>query len=197
MKIGVRNILLQLFFKKYRRFRFYKWTSLSVHRNSNLEILDIFRLNASWDRNDPGKSFLVLKKNSKLIIDSFTIYTGARITVDENAVLKLGKGYINHNINIACFEKIEIGDNVAISENVVIRDSDNHSIGNNSKRVSSPILIEDNVWIGTNVVILKGVRIGKGSVVAAGAVVTKDIPSNVLVGGVPAKIIRENINWSI
>lgn len=54
-----------------------------------------------------------------------------------------------------------------------------------------PIIIGDNVWIGGSAVILPGVKIGDNSVVAGGAVVTKDVPSNVVVGGNPAKIIKE------
>ncbi len=55
----------------------------------------------------------------------------------------------------------------------------------------APIHIGDRVWIGSSAVITKGVTIGNGSVVAAGAVVTKDVPENVIVGGVPAKIIKK------
>ena len=52
------------------------------------------------------------------------------------------------------------------------------------------------MWRGMNVTILKGVHIGTGAVIAAGAVVTKDIPAGCLAAGVPAKVIRENISWS-
>ena len=55
---------------------------------------------------------------------------------------------------------------------------------------SAPILIKNNVWIGMNVIILKGVTIGEGAIVAAGSVVTKDVPDWTLVGGNPAKIIK-------
>ena len=57
------------------------------------------------------------------------------------------------------------------------------------------IVIEDNVWLGSRALILKGVTVGKGSIVAAGAVVTKDVPPNSIVAGNPAKIIKQNINW--
>ena len=57
------------------------------------------------------------------------------------------------------------------------------------------MVIEDNVWVGSRALILKGVRVGKGSIVAAGAVVTKDVPQNCIVAGNPAKIVKENISW--
>jgi acetyltransferase-like isoleucine patch superfamily enzyme len=53
-----------------------------------------------------------------------------------------------------------------------------------------PVTIEDNVWLGMNVIVLKGVTIGKNSMIAANSVVTKDIPENVLAGGYPCKVIR-------
>ena len=56
---------------------------------------------------------------------------------------------------------------------------------------AAPIVIEDTVWIGANVTVTSGVTIGKGSIVAAGAVVTKDMPEYSIVGGVSAKVIRE------
>ena len=82
-----------------------------------------------------------------------------------------------------------IGDDVTISENVVIRDSDNHEIIRNGFTMDAPIVIGNHVWIGINATILKGVHIGSGSVIAAGSVVTKDVPDYALMAGVPAKQI--------
>lgn len=129
------------------------------------------------------------------ILGDFRIYTGFHIGVNEGATLTLGSGYINCNATIDCYKSITIGRNCCIAKGVTIRDSDNHAI-NGSVETSAPIVIEDNVWIGLNATILKGVRIGKGSVVAAGAVVVNDVPAGTLVGGVPSRIIKENICWS-
>jgi len=67
---------------------------------------------------------------------------------------------------------------------------------NGNEKVKALIVIGDHVWIGLNATILKGVRIADGSVVAAGAVVTRDVPGNTLAGGVPASKIKENVTWS-
>lgn len=69
-----------------------------------------------------------------------------------------------------------------------------HSI--NGKNPVAPISIGNHVWIGTNAIILKGVDIGDGAVVAAGAVVTRSVPPRCIVAGNPAKIVKENVEWS-
>lgn len=85
---------------------------------------------------------------------------------------------------------VTIGDNVIIASHVAIT-STTHSPKENVIKgsvIKKPVVIEENVWIGTHAMILPGVTIGSGSVVAAGAVVNKDVPRNVIVAGVPAKI---------
>lgn len=102
---------------------------------------------------------------------------------------------MQYGCNIACFNRISIGDEVAIGENVTIRDSDNHYLYRKGYIQSKPIIIDDHVWIGMDSIVLKGVHIGKGSIVAAGSVVTKDVPEKCVVAGNPAKIIRTDISW--
>ena len=153
-------------------------------------------LNAKWDRKDPFPSLLFMGEDAKLTCEnSFDFYSGSRIYVNKGATLSLGSGYVNHNLSLSCFESIRIGNGVVISENVTVRDSDDHTISGSSKPMTQPIVIEDRVWIGMNVTILKGVTIGKGAIIAAGAVVTKDVPENALVGGVPAKVIKTDVSW--
>ena len=86
---------------------------------------------------------------------------------------------------------ITIGDNVSISHNVSIVTGGHDLNSRDFVGVFKPIEISNYVWIGLNVTILQGITIGKGAVVAAGSVVTKDIPSYAIVAGVPAKIIGE------
>ncbi|MDH4423929.1 acyltransferase [Bacillus cereus] len=153
-------------------------------------------LGCTFEKFTYSDSIFVLNDNATLVLNgSFSIYSGCRISVNEGAILELGSGYINYGANIACFNRISIGNNVIISENVTIRDSDNHSILYPGYQKSKPIEICDNVWISMNVTILKGVKIGSGAIVAAGSVVTKDVPNNCLVAGVPAKIIKRDVTW--
>ncbi len=138
--------------------------------------------------------FKLLNGSNLEIHGDFTIYTGCSIFVGPNAKLTIGRGYINNNVTIDCHEKIQFGNDVAIAKNVTIRDSDSHQIVGGGP-VNAPINIGNHVWIGLNATILKGVTIGDGAVVAAGAVVTQDVPPRSVVGGVPAKLIKENVDW--
>lgn len=142
------------------------------------------------------QSLFSLSDNSSLILNGdFKIFTGCRIEVSPNAVLELGSGNMNNNCQIACFYHIKIGQRAAIGEGVKIWDTDGHSILGTGNTERHGVEIGDNVWIGIYSIILKGVKIGNGSVVAAGSVVTKDVPPRTLVGGVPAKVIKEEIEW--
>ena len=96
------------------------------------------------------------------------IYIGNYVTFGPNVTIRGG----DHRIDIIGKHIYEIGEDEKLPEN----DKD--------------VIIEDGVWCGCNVTILKGVRIGKGAVVAAGSVVTKDVPSYSIVGGNPAKVIK-------
>lgn len=100
--------------------------------------------------------------------------------------------FFNHNCSITCSESITIGNHCMFANNLVIVDHD-HEIGEcgvTGALVSKPIVIEDRVWCGANVTIIKGVHIGAGAVIAAGAVVTRDVPERAVVAGVPGKVIH-------
>lgn len=138
-----------------------------------------------------------MRSGSKLVINgSFSAGNGVNISIFKNAVLNLdGDIYVNSDSRIFCAENINIGNGTVISWGVEIRDSDFHKIVREDYRVSKPIEIGQNVWIGSRATILKGVKVGSGAVVATGAVVTKDVPEKSLVGGIPARVIREGIEW--
>lgn len=178
------------------KLRIYKNTKLKKHKASRHEIKGRLRLGMTWNGITHNRTSLVSKIGSSLVVNGeFEVYDGSIITVEEGATLQLGSGYLNSNSRIYCFKEITIGEGVAISEEVVIRDSDNHSILADDYEMSKPISIGNHVWIGFRAAILKGVTIGDGSIVAAGAIVTKDVPPNCLVAGVPAKIIKRNVEW--
>lgn len=100
--------------------------------------------------------------------------------------------FINANVHMQDQGGIQIGNNVLIGHQVVLATLD-HDLLPADRGVLHPakIVIEDDVWIGSNATITKGVTIGHGSVIAAGSVVTKDVPPLSIVGGVPAKVINK------
>ena len=138
-----------------------------------------------------------LDKDSTFVCDGdFKLYQGASVYVAPGAKLVVhGGSVLNTNATLNCFFNIEISKGCAISDNVCIADSDSHCIDGQKDKVMAPIVIGDHVWIGKNVTVLKGVTIGNGAVIGAGSVVTKDVPSNTVVAGNPARPIKEIESW--
>lgn len=124
-------------------------------------------------------------------------YRGSGIELQargEKSFISIGnKVATNNNLFICSRNYVRIGNSTRIGANVTIMDHEAHSI-NPQKRheigAIGEIVIEENVWIGNNVIILKNTSIGKNSIIAAGAVVSGDFPENVILGGVPARIIK-------
>ncbi len=112
----------------------------------------------------------------------------------ENSKIVLGEGiWTNNNISIICQNFINIGSGCLLGQNVLIMDFEAHSINPDRRKELGEVgtvEIGKNVWVGSNVIILKNSKIGDNSIIAAGAVVTGEFPENVIIGGVPAKIIK-------
>ena len=110
--------------------------------------------------------------------------------------IKIGKNvFINHGCSFLDLGGITIEDEVLLGPKVNLI-TENHPVNPADRKqlVAKPILIKKNAWIAANATILPGVTVGENSVVAAGAVVSKDVPDNTVVGGVPAKIIRKIVD---
>lgn len=137
-------------------------------------------------------------------------YAGCSFSIGKSGYVKVGDFTLLNGALLMAEERIEIGSHCLVSWNVGIADSDFHPIEPALRRIDAealapnfsgrparpeigtrPVIIHDNVWIGMNATILKGVTIGENSVVAAGSVVTKPVPANVVVAGNPAAIIRQ------
>jgi acetyltransferase-like isoleucine patch superfamily enzyme len=119
------------------------------------------------------------------LLPPFYTTCGKNIAVGRNV-------FINQNCTIYDLAPVTIGDDVLIGPNVSLI-TEGHPVAPSQRTAyvtARPITIERGVWIATGVTVIGGVTIGENSVVAAGAVVTKDVPANVLVGGNPARVIR-------
>jgi acetyltransferase-like isoleucine patch superfamily enzyme len=140
-----------------------------------------------------------MHKHSELHVHGrFRVFYDSSIEIFPYGVLTVGTGYINSGCVISCAKSITIEDGTAIARNVKIYDSDHHKILNENQQYVNPpkaVVIKRNVWIGVNAVILKGVTIGEGAVIGAGALVVHDVGPNSVVAGVPAAVIRQNARW--
>ena len=151
----------------------------------------------------------IRKPGGEISIGNGCLILGAIVLETENSRVKIG-----NNVNLGggtlidCVCNITIEDDVLISYQCIIQDSDNHSTKYSIRKNDTadwmnnryhnwdvtpqkPVVLLKGAWIGARATILKGITIGEGSVVAAGSVVTKNVPDWTIVGGNPAKVIRE------
>ena len=106
--------------------------------------------------------------------------------------------FIGHVVSFAVADSIRIGNNCLLASNVQLSDYDGHPVDAERRRAGGPtppenirpIVIGNDVWIGSNAIILKGVRIGDRAIIGAGAVVTRDVPPDVVVAGNPARVVK-------
>jgi acetyltransferase-like isoleucine patch superfamily enzyme len=139
---------------------------------------------------------IVCVKGGKMVISNSIILFGTHIFADANSIISIYDSFIGRNCVITAKEKVVINKGCLIAEMVVIRDQDHlvHLLTEQNSRDEfsvGPVIIESNVWIAAKATILKGVIVGKHSVVGASAVVTKDVPAYEVWGGVPAKFIKQ------
>ena len=156
----------------------------------------------------PGKVSWLIRGARITIGDNFYLSSGngvnpiasnlqADVYVEPGATLTIGNNVGMSSTRLWIHESARIGTNVKIGGCVLITDTDAHPMdyvarrSSNEGTKSAPVIIEDDVWIGANVTILKGVTIGRGSVVAAGAVLTQSFPPYSIIGGVPARLLKQ------
>jgi acetyltransferase-like isoleucine patch superfamily enzyme len=123
--------------------------------------------------------------------ESFKIWSGHRKTViSGGGRIRMGdRVFVNCGTTIIAVQEIVVGDDVAFANEVFVMDSNSHGV-EGKPHVQSPVRIGDGTWLGNRAMVLPGVTIGRRVVVAAGAVVTRDVPDDSLVAGNPARVVR-------
>ncbi|MCY7365879.1 MAG: acyltransferase [Frankiaceae bacterium] len=123
--------------------------------------------------------------------DDFKVWSGHRKTLISGwGRMRIGdRVFINCGSVVISVLEITIGDDVALANEVYVMDSNSHGV-EGRPHVEAPVRIGDGTWVGARALILPGVTIGKRVVVAAGSVVTRDVPDDVLVAGNPARVVR-------
>lgn len=147
----------------------------------------------------PPASCQISLANAELhILGDVSLYPGCCIDARNGKVTIGGNTLINGGTHILCKESVSIGANCHFAREVVVRDDDGHPhgpAGTEPHNRPEGVEIGDGCWIGQRAMVLKGVHMGTGSIVAAGAVVTKNVAPHALVAGVPARLVRENEIW--
>ncbi|MCR5077909.1 MAG: acyltransferase [Prevotella sp.] len=143
---------------------------------------------------------LMVSRGARLVFKgSAHIGRGSSLLVYPSAVMELGTDFtISAASTLKCYKKIAVGDNVLCSWDILIMDSDTHSIvySDGQENNDKPIIISDHVWIGCNSVILKGAEIPENCVIGAGSVVSgKYFEKNSIIAGNPAKTIKNILSW--
>lgn len=156
------------------------WPHLEIDRGASVRIGERVTLNSS------NRSYHI---NMHSPVKLYAEGQGTQIVIGADTRI--------HGTCLHACERIEIGEKCLIAANTQIFDSSGHDLSFenvearlNTRGLTKPVIIEDCVWIGANCLILPGVRIGRGSVIAAGSVVTKSIPRMSLAGGNPARVIQ-------
>ena len=161
----------------------------TMHRLSQEALHITMELNSRYHDHDEIVD-LMSKLTGREVDSSFGLFPPFYTDCGKNT--RFGKRvFVNAGCKFQDQGGITIGNDVLIGHNCVIATL-NHSEDpeHRADLIPRPVIIEDKVWVGANVTILSGVRIGEGAILAAGAVVTKDVPPRSVVGGVPARIIK-------
>jgi len=149
----------------------------------------VMELNSAWREQEEIREYLTIITGEKVpdsLCVSLPFYTdyGKNLRFGENV-------YLNECCHFQDQGGIQIGDDTQIGHNVVLATIDHDLNPQDRRRHYGPIVIGKRVWIGANAVITRGVTIGDGATIAAGAVVTEDVPENTVVVGVPARTIKQ------
>lgn len=164
-----------------------KWWGVKINNGCNFVGKAIFRRRQDSDITIGNNCIFNSSHSSNLI----GVYSPCMIsTIARGAKIEIGNSCGFSGTVIGAGLHIRLGNNVRCGANTLITDSDWHS---NDYRTGEdkPVIIEDNVWLGYGVKVLKGVHIGKNSLIGANSVVTKDIPANVIAVGNPCKVIKQ------
>lgn len=171
-------------------------TVFQIERSARLKIFAPLTTGVKQLKHSRMETRVLVEKDAELEIrGAFTMFGNSYIRVASGGKLILRGGFINENVQITAGDVVEIGSDFTCGRDVVIRSYDGHIIEQEEYKISEPIIIGNHVWVGQGATILKGVTIGDGAIIAAGAIVTKDVPANSIAGGIPAKVIRENVKW--
>lgn len=162
-------------------------------------------LNARWHlRHATARGPKITLVGRPKVVNDGKMTFGERVRLDSTVAkmelvtlptghLEIGNNvFINYGSSLVSSNHVKVGNDCLIGTHVMVMDCDFHRVEDKAwDTTGEPIVIEDRVWLGNRSIVLKGVTVGHDSVVAAGSVITKDVPPRTVVAGVPAKVIRQ------
>lgn len=170
---------------------------IQFDRGSRLILNGNFLIGSSQLKRTRMEARLLLQEGGSFTIgkEGFEQFAGMFIRVMPHGALEIDGLVANEGCQITAGKKIHIGTGCLFARDVKLRSDDVHKIKVEGYEPSKPITLGNHVWIGQGASIMKGVTVGDGAIIAASSLVVKDVPSRALVGGVPAKVIQENVEW--
>ena len=173
----------------------YRHSTIDIDKSANVLLHANIHINPQEVNGTKKEAILFVRPNGRLVINgAVRLLSGATLQVQQNASIDIGQAYINHDATIIAANNMKLGNGLLISRNVTIFDSDFHTIldkdGNQINTIKN-IEIGDHVWVGVNATLLRGTKIGKGAVIAAGAVVGGKIKEGTMAAGNPARSYSE------
>ncbi len=173
------------------------YSIVDIHRTAKLNLHGSVLFGFKKYKGSKLETSLWMDRGSSLDIDSSAIYHGCDIQIFKNAKVSIGKGCgMNRGAQIICQNKVTIGEGCLISRGVVIRDNDGgHEILVDKYKKDAPVHIGNHVWIGQNAIILKGVEIGDGAIIGAGAIVVTNVKPKAMVMPDPSRTFAKDVEW--
>jgi maltose O-acetyltransferase len=163
----------------------------ALHAQWQLRACDAVPLTVTLDGRVVVKNLGRIEIGDRVRFDAQIVPT--QLSTEVGGKLSIGaRTYLNYGVSIGVQQEVAIGAGCLIGQYAIIMDSDYHDLVTRAAPGPvAPVVLEDNVWLGARVVVLKGVRIGQGSAIGAGSVVTRDIPPGCLAAGAPARVVRK------
>lgn len=140
---------------------------------------------------------LFKKTGNNFIFDPNDLFTYQTICVGNDVYIGPGAKLSASNSTITIGNKVMFGPGVTVmggDHNTSVIGAYMYDVSEKRPEDDQPVVIEDDVWVGAGAIVLKGVTLGEGSIIAAGAVVTRSVPANTIVGGVPAKRLKQRFS---
>lgn len=176
----------------------YKNSVINIDKTAKLILHGTIYINSNKPKKSKAEAYLTMQKNSVLTVHKgLYLNYNATIEVHKDGKMEIGLAYVNSNAVLICSRKIVLGEEVLVSREVFIYDSDHHDILNKfgeKTNIPKEIIIGNHVWIGIKSTIMKGTKLEDGAVIASNSVVISNIKAGQLASGNPARVFMK-ITW--